>query len=109
MLFPPSVEFAPAYQVAPPVAVDLLTDKKFALTIPVDFDRVCDAAVTEPMVSTLPGDCPVAFQSVNVFVVPAVNKIEHPLVTVCDAVMFENVFAPVMVNAPAPPWSSVQL
>ena len=74
-LLPPSVEFAPAYHDAPPVAVDRLIDKKSALTVPLDFDRVWVAAVTEPMVKSLV-DSPLASQSVKVFVVPAVNKID---------------------------------
>ena len=74
-LLPPSVEFAPAYHPAPPVAVDLLIDKKSALTVPLDFDRVWVAAVTEPMVKSLV-DSPLAFQSVNVLVVAAVNRID---------------------------------
>ncbi len=74
-LLPPSVEFAPAYQPAPPVAVDLLIDKKSALTVPLAFDSVWLAAVTEPMVKSLV-DSPLAFQSANVLVVAAVNKID---------------------------------
>ena len=74
-LLPPSVEFAPAYQLAPPVAVDLLIDKKSALTVPLALDNVWLAAVTEPMVKSLV-DSPLAFQSVNVLVVAAVNRID---------------------------------
>ena len=74
-LLPPLVELAPAYHPAPPVAVDLLIDKKFALIVPLALDRVWLAAVTEPMVKSLV-DSPLAFQSVNVLVVPAVNKID---------------------------------
>ena len=69
----PSVEFAPAYHAAPPVAVDLLIDKKSALTVPLALDSVWLAAVTEPMVKSL-ADSPLAFQLVNVLVVAAVNK-----------------------------------
>jgi hypothetical protein len=74
------VEFAPAYHPAPPVAVDLLIDRKSALTVPLALDSVWLAAVTEPMVKSLV-DSPLAFQSANVLVVPAVNKIEVALVT----------------------------
>ncbi len=74
-LLPPSVEFAPAYQPAPPVAVDLLIDRKSELTVPLAFDKVWLAAVTEPMVRSLVVS-PLAFQSVNVLVVAAVNKID---------------------------------
>ena len=74
-LLPPSVEFAPAYQPAPPVAVDRLIDKKSALTVPLALDKVWLAAVTEPMVKSLV-DSPLAFQSVNVLVVAAVNRID---------------------------------
>ncbi len=74
-LLPPSVEFAPAYQPAPPVAVDLLIDRKSALTVPLALDKVWLAAVTEPIVKSLV-DSPLAFQSVNVLVVAAVNKID---------------------------------
>ena len=74
-LLPPSVEFAPAYQPAPPVAVDLLIDKKSALTVPLALDNVWLAAVTEPMVKSLVVS-PLAFQSENVLVVAAVNRID---------------------------------
>ena len=74
-LLPPSVEFAPAYHPVPPVAVDLLIDKKSALTVPLALDSVWLAAVTEPMVRSLV-DSPLAFQSVNVLVVAAVNRID---------------------------------
>ena len=70
----PSVELAPAYQVAPPVAVDLLTDKKSALTVPLALDSVWLAAVTEPMVIKFPA-VPDKLKLVNVLVVPAVNRI----------------------------------
>ena len=100
------MEFAPAYHPAPPVAVDLLTDKKSALTVPLALDSVWLAAVTEPMVKSLV-DSPLAFQSAKVFVVPAVNKIDAALVLLRVLVMLPNVFDPVMVNAPAPPWLSV--
>lgn len=43
--------------------------------MPDALDSVWDAAVTEPMVSNLP-DAPLAFQFVNVLVVPAVNRME---------------------------------
>ena len=72
-LLPPSVEFAPAYQPAPPVAVDLLIDRKSELTVPLAFDNVWLAAVTEPMVIKFP-DVPERLKFVNVLVVPAVNK-----------------------------------
>jgi len=75
VLLPPSVEFAPAYHPAPPVAVDLLIDKKSALTVPLALDSVWFAAVTEPMVKSLVVS-PLAFQSVNVLVVAAVNRID---------------------------------
>ena len=75
VLLPPSVELAPAYQVAPPVAVERLIDKKSALTVPDALDNVCDAAVTEPMVKSRVA-APLAFQFVNVLVVPAVNKMD---------------------------------
>ena len=74
-LLPPFVLFAPAYQLAPPVAVDLLIDRKSELTVPLALDKVWLAAVTEPMVRSLV-DSPLAFQSVNVLVVAAVNKID---------------------------------
>ena len=71
----PFVEFAPAYHAAPPVAVDLLIDRKSALTVPLALDSVWLAAVTEPIVKSLV-DSPLAFQLVKVLVVPAVNKID---------------------------------
>ena len=74
-LFNASVEFAPAYHEAPPAAVDLLIDKKSALTLPLVLDNVWLAAVTEPIVRSLV-DSPLAFQLVNVLVVAAVNKID---------------------------------
>jgi hypothetical protein len=74
-LLPPSVEFAPAYHPAPPVAVDLLTDRKSELTVPLDFDRVWLAAVTEPIVIKFP-DVPDKLKLLNVLVVPAVNRID---------------------------------
>jgi hypothetical protein len=74
-LLPPSVEFAPAFQVAPPVAVDLLIDKKSELTVPLAFDNVWLAAVTEPMVIKFP-DVPDKLKLLNVLVVPAVNRID---------------------------------
>ena len=43
--------------------------------MPVALDNVWVAAVTEAMVNTLPA-APLAFQFVNVLVVPAVNKID---------------------------------
>ena len=69
----PSVEFAPAYHPAPPVAVDRLTDKKSELTVPLALDRVWLAAVTEPMVIKFPA-VPDKLKLLNVLVVPAVNK-----------------------------------
>ena len=72
-LLPPFVELAPAYHPAPPVAVDLLIDRKSALTVPLAFDKVWLAAVTEPMVIKLPA-VPDKLKLVNVLVVPAVNK-----------------------------------
>ena len=77
-LFRASVELAPAYHPAPPVAVDLLIDRKSELTVPLALDSVWLAAVTEPMVKSLV-DSPLAFQLVKVFVVPAVNKIDAVL------------------------------
>jgi len=74
-LLPPSVEFAPAYQPAPPVAVDLLIDRKSELTVPLALDNVWLAAVTEPMVIRFP-DVPDRLKFVNVLVVPAVNRID---------------------------------
>lgn len=74
-LFRASVEFAPAYHAAPPVAVDLLIDKKSALTVPLALDSVWLAAVTEPMVIKLP-DVPDKLKLLNVLVVPAVNRID---------------------------------
>ena len=67
------MEFAPAYHPAPPVAVDLLIDKKSELTVPLALDRVWLAAVTEPMVIKLP-DVPDRLKLVNVLVVAAVNN-----------------------------------
>ena len=98
-LLPPFVEFAPAYQPAPPVAVDLLIDKKSALTVPLAFDNVWLAAVTEPMVTKFPA-VPDKLKLLNVLVVPAVNKTDVGRTVV---VMSLNVFDPVMVNAPVPP------
>ena len=72
-LLPPSVELAPAYHPAPPVAVDLLIDKKSELTVPLALDSVWLAAVTEPMVIRFP-DVPDRLKLVNVLVVAAVNK-----------------------------------
>ena len=72
-LLPPSVELAPAYHPAPPVAVDLLIDRKSELTVPLALDKVWLAAVTEPMVIKLP-DVPDRLKLVNVLVVAAVNK-----------------------------------
>ena len=72
-LLPPSVELAPAYHPAPPVAVDLLIDRKSELTVPLALDSVWLAEVTEPMVIRLP-DVPDKLKLVNVLVVPAVNK-----------------------------------
>ena len=74
-LLPPSVEFAPAYQPAPPVAVDLLIDRKSELTVPLALDKVWLAAVTEPIVIKFPA-VPNKLKLVNVLVVPAVNKID---------------------------------
>jgi hypothetical protein len=74
-LLPPLVELAPAYQLAPPVAVDLLIDRKSELTVPLAFDSVWLAAVTEPMVIKLP-DVPERLKLVNVLVVAAVNRID---------------------------------
>ena len=75
VLFPPSVEFAPAYHPAPPVAVDLLIDKKSELTVPLALDNVWLAAVTEPIVIKFP-DVPDKLKLLNVLVVPAVNRID---------------------------------
>ena len=72
-LLPPFVEFAPAYQPAPPVAVDLLIDRKSELTVPLALDKVWLAAVTEPMVIKFPA-VPERLKLVNVLVVAAVNK-----------------------------------
>ena len=74
-LLPPFVELAPAYHEAPPVAVDLLIDRKSELTVPLAFDNVWLATVVEPMVRSLV-DSPLAFQLVNVLVVAAVNRID---------------------------------
>ena len=67
------MELAPAYHPAPPVAVDLLIDKKSELTVPLALDKVWLAAVTEPMVIKFP-DVPDRLKFVNVLVVPAVNR-----------------------------------
>jgi len=69
------VEFPPAYHPAPPAAVDLLIDKKSALTVPIALDSVWFAAVTEPIVIKFP-DVPDKLKLLNVLVVPAVNKID---------------------------------
>ena len=72
-LLPPFVELAPAYQLAPPVAVDLLMDRKSELTVPLALDSVWLAAVTDPMVIKFP-DVPDRLKFVNVLVVAAVNS-----------------------------------
>jgi len=104
-LLPPSVEFAPAYHPAPPVAVDLLIDRKSELTVPLALDNVWLAKVGEPIVIRFPA-VPDKLKLVNVFVVPAVNKTDAGWTVL---VMLLNVFEPVMVKAPRPPWFSVQL
>ena len=63
------------------------------------------AAVTEPMVIRFPA-VPDKLKLLNVLVVPAVNRTDAGWVVF---VMLPNVFEPVMVKAPAPPWLSVQL
>ena len=63
------------------------------------------AAVTEPMVIKFPA-VPDKLKLVNVLVVPAVNNTDAGCTVF---VMLLNVFEPVMVKAPAPPWLSVQL
>ena len=77
VLFPPSTFplDVGALHVAPPVAVDLLIDRKSELTVPLAFDNVWLATVVEPMVRSLV-DSPLAFQLVNVLVVAAVNRID---------------------------------
>ena len=99
------MELAPAYHAAPPVALDLLTDRKSALTVPLALDSVWLAAVTEPIVIKLP-DVPDKLKLLNVLVVPVVNKTDVGWVVF---VMLLNVFEPVTVKAPAPPWLIVQL
>ena len=71
VLFPPSVEFV-AFQVAPPVAVDLLIEQKETETVPLALDNVWLAAVTEPIVIRLPA-VPDRLKLLNVLVVAAVN------------------------------------
>ena len=72
-LLTPLVELAPAYQLAPPLAVDLLIDRKSELTVPLALDKVWLAAVTEPIVIKFP-DVPDRLKFVNVLVVAAVNS-----------------------------------
>jgi hypothetical protein len=74
VLLPPSVEFV-AFQVAPPVAVDLLIEQKETDTVPLALDNVWLAAVTEPMVIRFPA-VPDKLKLVNVLVVAAVNRID---------------------------------
>ena len=66
---------------------------------------MCVAAVTLPMVTRLPA-VPLRLKSPNVFVVAAVKRTD---VGCTVFVMLVNVFEPVIVKAPAPPWLRVQL
>lgn len=101
-LLPPSVEFAPAYQPAPPVDVERLMDRKSLETVPEALDSVCPAAVMDPTVMSLP-DVPLTFHSVEmVVVVPAVNRRVRALVT-SEKFRVPKVFAPVMSKPPVEP------
>jgi hypothetical protein len=75
VLFPPSTFplAVSASHVAPPIAVDLLIEQLETETVPLAFDNVWLAAVTEPMVIKFPA-VPDKLKLVNVVVVPAVNK-----------------------------------
>lgn len=103
VLLPASVEFAPAYQVAPPVAIELLTDMKSTPTTPLVLDRVkVPLAPVRDKVRRFPE-------------VPDAVKFATVVVTfgkmIVQAVGFvllisANVFVPVIESDPAPPWLS---
>jgi hypothetical protein len=67
--------------------------------MPEDFESVCEAAVTLPIVIRFP-PVPLKLKSLNVVVVPAVKRTDAGCTVF---VMLLNVFAPVIVKAPAPP------
>ena len=73
--------------------------------MPDDFESVCVAAVTLAIVIRLPA-VPFRLKLLNVLVVPAVKRTDAGCTVF---VMLLKVFAPVIVNAPAPPWFRVQL
>lgn len=83
VLLPPSVEFAPMYQV-------------------VGFLSVACEVVVAPSVSRLP-EAPFRLNAVNSFVVPLVNSTEPMTVFV----MLANLLEPLIVSAPVPPWFKV--
>ena len=105
VLFPASVEVVPAYQVSNGVAFESLMLKYPTLTVlvPVYVNVLCVPAELELIVIKLPA-VPFTLKSATVVVVLA-GKV---MVAGCTVlVMSANVFAPVITNAPAPPWLSV--
>ena len=75
--------------------------------MPLDFDNVAAVPADELLiVKTFPA-VPNAVKLETVCVVPAVNVIVVAFVAVYELVIFANVFEPVIVNAPEPPWSNV--
>jgi hypothetical protein len=75
VLFPPSTFplAVAAFQIAPPVPSDLLIEQKETETVPLAFDSVWLAAVSEPIVIKFPA-VPDKLKLLNVVVVPAVNS-----------------------------------
>ena len=73
--------------------------------MPDAIESVCVAAVTLAIVMRLPA-VPFRLKLLNVVVVPAVKRTDAGCTVF---VMLLNVFAPVIVSAPAPPWLMVQL
>lgn len=102
VLPPPLVELAPANQLAPPVAIELLIDRKLSDTVPVGLLSVWVAAVILVMVISFPA-VPLTLNALVIVVVVAAVKASVRALEASEKLIVLKVFEPVMSSSPVEP------